>query len=71
LISFFYLFYSAQQRNESTPFEKLDEALSPGKCSPVEAGTASQRWILAGEQYGLLTHIATTENVSLRTPMKS
>jgi hypothetical protein len=31
----------------------------------------SQRWILAGERSGLLTRIATTESVSLRTPMKS
>jgi hypothetical protein len=40
-------------------------------AKPVEVGAASQPWIATGGQSGLQTHIATTESVSLRTPMKS
>jgi len=40
-------------------------------AKPVGVGSASQPWILAGEQSGLPMRIATTENASLCVRMKS
>jgi len=40
-------------------------------AKPDGVGAVSQPWILAGERSGLLTHIATTESVSLFERMKS
>jgi len=40
-------------------------------AKPVGVGAASQPWIPTGERSSLLTHIATTERVSLCVQMKS
>jgi hypothetical protein len=47
-------------------WEIIADNLKKAGCS-----WGSQPWILRGEQSGLLTHIAMTESVSLRTRMKS
>jgi hypothetical protein len=39
-------------------------------AKPVGVGAALQPWVPTGERSGLLTHIATTESVSLCVRMK-
>ena len=46
------------------------EIIADNLRRPVGVGAASQRLIPTGEQSGLLTHIATTESVSLCMRMK-
>jgi hypothetical protein len=47
------------------------EIIADNLSKAVGVGAASQRLIPKGERSGLQTHIATTESVSLCTPMKS
>jgi hypothetical protein len=63
--------------SSSIPTRSIPRALALGNSSPtisakpVGVGAASQRLILAGEQSGLLTHIAATESRFVCELMKS
>jgi hypothetical protein len=61
----------SKQNAESQSREVLVKLLLTISTKPVGVRAASQRLLLAAEQFGLLTRIATTERVSLCTLIKS
>jgi hypothetical protein len=60
-----------QNRHNSDLNEVLGNHRLTISAKPVGVGAASQLWILAGERSLSLTHIATTESISLFARMKS
>jgi hypothetical protein len=50
---------------------KYWEIIADNLKKRVGVGATFQRWIVKGEQSGLLTHIAATESVSLSVRMRN
>jgi hypothetical protein len=67
----FFIALGAQKEAKLCGVKRSWEIIADNLSKAGWVGVESQQWILAGEQSGLQTHIATTESVSLCVRMKS